>query len=227
MSKPLVSVIIPVKNAERYLNETIDSVLAQTYAPIEVLVVDGQSTDGTRDLAQSYPEVRYVCEEGAPSIANGRNLGIKEAKGELIAFVSGDDRWLPNKIALQAEALRLDPSAAYSICKLRFFLEDGEAMPRGFRPELLEKDVLGSMPETLLARASLFEEVGLFDGQYGLAEDLDWFQRVRDRGCVVAAVEETLLHKRVHDQSLSLGSAAAAKDAIRLMRARAKQGKTG
>ena len=97
MSSPLVSVVVPVYNGEAFLRETLDSVFAQDYDPIEVIVVDDGSTDGSARIAQSYSEVRYHWQENAGPAA-ARNRGIEVAQGEFVAFVDSDDIILPHKV---------------------------------------------------------------------------------------------------------------------------------
>jgi glycosyltransferase involved in cell wall biosynthesis len=99
MNKPLVIIIIPVKNSERFLASAIKSVLEQDYRPIEIIVVGGQSTDGTAQIAKSFKGVRYIYQSGDPGLAHARNLGINLAKGEFIAIISHDDQWAPNKVS--------------------------------------------------------------------------------------------------------------------------------
>jgi glycosyltransferase involved in cell wall biosynthesis len=223
MTEPLVSVIIPVRQGERFLRQTIESVLAQTHRELEIVVVDGQSTDATPEIARSFERVRYFREEGVASIAHGRNVGLAAARGEFVAFVSCDDLWAADKIEKQAAALRNHPTAMYSVCRVRFFLDEGQPPPPAFRRELLDREEVGYMPETLLARVALFAEVGGFDPALGLADDLEWFQRLRDRAVPVAVVSEPLVLKRVHAASLSLGHGRAfMKDFMRLVRTRVR-----
>ena len=97
MANPLVTVIIIVRNGERFLEQAIQSVLAQTYNPLELIVVDGRSQDRTAQIAQSFAEVRYV-QQINKGVSDAYNLGIAEATGELIAFLSHDDLWTSDKL---------------------------------------------------------------------------------------------------------------------------------
>lgn len=103
--KPTVSVVIPCYNGAKYLRETLDSVLAQTYQVLEVLVIDDGSTDDSAAIAESYgPPIRMIRQPNqGESIA--RNRGIEEAKGDWIAFLDADDLWLPSKIEQQIRFL--------------------------------------------------------------------------------------------------------------------------
>jgi glycosyltransferase involved in cell wall biosynthesis len=204
--EPLVSVIVPVRNGERFLATAIESIIAQSYRHLEIIVVDGQSSDGTANIAKSYQRVRYLYQSNDLGIAAARNLGIAAARGDLIAFISHDDIWEPEKLDLQMGYMTRNPEMQYTITRVNFFVEPGVSLPPGFRAQLLQGDHIGRMPETLLARKSLFELIGVFDSQFEVGEDNDWFSRAADRRIPSGLVEKVLVHKRVHDSNFSLGS---------------------
>ncbi|HEX7586895.1 MAG TPA: glycosyltransferase [Anaerolineae bacterium] len=203
VSKPLVTIIIPVKNGERYLTAAIQSVLDQDYSPFELIVVDGQSNDRTAQIAKSFPRVHYLSQSGDPGIAAARNLGIAAAEGELIAFISHDDLWAKNKLSVQVEHMLAHPEIMYTITRVKFFLEPGCVCPPGFREELLEGDHVGVMPETLVARKSLFDQIGGFNPEFVIGEDNDWFVRAKDKHVPSAVIPRALTYKRIHDSNIS------------------------
>src|SRR3990172_86863 len=117
--KPLVSVIIPFYNAEKFIQEAIDSVFAQTYGNWELLLVDDGSTDATSEIALRYAEqypnkVRYLQHEGRQNrgLSASRNRGISNAKGDFIAFLDADDVWVAHKVEEQVAILGAQPEAA-------------------------------------------------------------------------------------------------------------------
>ncbi len=204
---PAVSVILIVRNGERFIADSLDSVCAQTVKPSEILVIDGHSSDRTVEIARRYAAVTLV-EQSSAGIANAYNEGIARARHDLLAFVSHDDRWLPNKLELQVAALAARPDALLSFTHVQHVLAEGAAPPPGFRAELLEKPVPGFIMETLVARRAAFERIGFFDPAFAVAEDVDWFSRARDAGLPAVVVPETLVLKRVHDTNASLTTAA-------------------
>ena len=103
-----ISAIIVVYNGERYLAEAIESILAQTHPPSELIVVDDGSTDGTATIARGFAEVRYQYRPNG-GIGAARNLGLELARGDFIAFLDADDLWMPEKLAQQAAAFAADP----------------------------------------------------------------------------------------------------------------------
>lgn len=203
MGDPLTSVIIAVKNGERFLAAAINSVLQQDYRPLEIIVVDDHSTDRTAEVAQSFKQVQYIYNDGDPGIASSRNLGLDAVEGELIAFNSHDDLWAPRKLSLQVNRMIRYPETGCTFTRIRFFLEPGCSIPRGFKKKLLKGDYVGYMPETLVAHRSLFRIVGRFNPDLIIADDVDWFIRVRDAGIPIAVIPEVLLFKRVHDANTS------------------------
>src|SRR4029078_4929566 len=113
---PLVSVIIPVFNGERFLGDALSSVQAQDYRPLEVLVADDGSTDASATLAESFAGVRCLRLEHA-GVSRARDRGGAASNGEWLAFLDADDIWLPGKISAQVAAARADPELEMMFCK--------------------------------------------------------------------------------------------------------------
>ncbi|HUQ82056.1 MAG TPA: glycosyltransferase [Gemmatimonadaceae bacterium] len=202
-----VSVILIVRNGERFIGEALDSVRQQSLQPLEVLVIDGQSTDATVEIARAFPGVTIVPQRTL-GIANAYNEGIALARGALIAFISHDDRWLPNKLEAQASFLARHPDVMLTVTHVQHVLEYGATPPAGFRVELLDQPVPGLIMETLVVRREVFDRVGLFDPSFPVGEDTDWFARVKDAGVRMAVLPETLVTKRVHGTNASLANPA-------------------
>jgi len=199
---PLVNVIVAVRNGERFLASAITSILKQDYRPLEIIVVDGHSEDHSAAIARSFAEVRYILQTGR-GIGDAYNTGIAAARGDVIAFLSHDDLWIPTKLSLQVNYLMDHPEIQYTIAMVKFFLEPGHNVPPGFKQELLRGRHVGKIMETLVARKSLFEVIGGFDDGMALAEDADWYARANDQKIPMAIIPEVLLHKRVHNANAS------------------------
>jgi glycosyltransferase involved in cell wall biosynthesis len=208
MSSPLVSVIMPVRNGERFIGQAIESVLAQSYQQREVLVVDGKSTDRSVEIALSYPTVRCI-QETQIGFASAWNDGVEAASGELIAFLDSDDLWEPTKLERQVEVLQSRPEVDYVITHVRFVAQPGVGLPPGFKPELLDADHVANMPSALLIRRRALEAVGPFRTDMVVANDIDWFARAKDLPLTLAIVPDALVHKRVHDRNWSYNNAPA------------------
>lgn len=135
MNIGLVSVVVPVYNASRFLSRTINSVLAQTYQNFEIIIVDDCSTDDSLSIAQNFAKqdsrIQLLHNPKNIGVAETRNRGINEAKGEYIAFLDSDDVWLPQKLERQmALAKRTDADIVY--CSYEFIDENDKRLRRPF-----------------------------------------------------------------------------------------------
>ena len=208
---PSVSVIIPVKNGAKYLEKSLRSVLAQDHPPCEILVLDNESTDETESIARQFAAdgARFIANHPPLNMAGSLNLGIQLARGELLAFTSHDDIWVPSKLRRQAERFTARPELDYCIALVRPFLDRSiAAPPPGFRLELVGADVPGYLPETLVARRRAFERAGDFDTSF-LQEDTEWFARARQFGLEMEMIDEMLVHKRLHGNGTTYNAARA------------------
>jgi glycosyltransferase involved in cell wall biosynthesis len=167
--------------------------------------VDGRSTDRSREIALSYPGVRCTLED-ARGFAHAWNVGLDATRGELIAILDSDDHWHPRKLEAQIELMR-QPGIDYAITRMRFLLEPGYPLPPGFRRETLEGDHVAHMPGSMLVHRSTFDAIGRFRTDFNIANDIDWFARLKDSGMRLGIVPEVLIFKRVHDANLSFFAA--------------------
>jgi glycosyltransferase involved in cell wall biosynthesis len=201
MRYPEVSVVMGTRNAARYLDEALASILEGTFDDLEIVVVDCASEDGSAEIARRRG-ARVIEQEGTGLFA-GWNQGVEAASGELIAFLDSDDRWVPEKLESQVARLRERPDLDYVIGRARHFLEPGFPPPPGMRPEILDQTLPAPMPGTLLARRRVFDLIGPFRTEYEIASDVDWFARLKDADLRHEVVPEAVVHKRLHDSNLS------------------------
>jgi glycosyltransferase involved in cell wall biosynthesis len=137
-NNPLISVIVPVYNGRRFLAETIQSVLAQTYRPVEVVAVDDGSTDGSAAIVESFSSV--ICiQQSNQGVAAARNRGVEASQGELLAFLDQDDLWVEEKLEKQVAYLQQHPGVGYVLSHVQFFLEPGMKKPAWVRDGLLDE----------------------------------------------------------------------------------------
>lgn len=200
MMPPVVSVVIPSYNRAGCIGEAIDSVLAQTYPDYEIIVVDDGSTDETREVLARYGDrISYIYQENA-GVSAARNRGIKEARGEWIAFLDSDDEWVPEKLKKQLQCLDRYPDACGVVCdseifaddavkrlfELRRVASDGDPCQLESRPLIRVLDAQFCTP-TWVFRKSAISMAGGFDESISLYEDIDFSARVALEGswCVV------------------------------------------
>jgi len=192
---PLVSVIVPIHNGERFLGEALDSIAAQDYGSVEIIVVDDGSTDGGAALAAARGVTLIRQEQRGAGTA--RNTGVANARGEILAFLDQDDLWLPEKLRRQVELLLAHPGS-FCLAQQAYFL-DGVERPAWFgKPELLAADHTGWAPSCLAVHKTTFARVGPFDERLLHASDLDWFARAKQSGVAMMTPPETLVRRRIH-----------------------------
>ncbi|MBK8993570.1 MAG: glycosyltransferase family 2 protein, partial [Gammaproteobacteria bacterium] len=128
-SEDLVSVVIPAYNAAAFIERAVDSVLTQSYRSREVLVVNDGSTDRTGEVLARYGSAIRVIDQPNGGLSSARNRGIREARGEFVALLDADDRWLPEKLERQVQAMVADPGIGF--CSTRALVETPEGVPAG------------------------------------------------------------------------------------------------
>jgi glycosyltransferase involved in cell wall biosynthesis len=212
MHQPLISVVIPNYNYAHYLGEAIESVLAQTYASIEIILVDDGSTDDSLERARKFNgRLKIVAQENA-GVSAARNRGIGEASGELIAFLDSDDVWLPEKVAKQVRLLEREPQVGLVHCGYVEFFSDGtvgdthlDGMEGEVALELLkyQRSVVLGGGSGAMVRRSLIDEIGGFDPAVSPAEDWEFYYRCA-RVCRVGFIDEVLLKYREHQSNAHL-----------------------
>ncbi len=209
MTDPLASVIIPAYNGERFLAEAIESALAQTFDPVEVVVVDDGSSDGSAELAESYEGVRVLRKEnGGP--ASARNAGVRASRGEILAFTDQDDLMTPTRLAAQTAPLLDGSGAEVTIAPdQEVILEDGAEMPdwdRVLAPAVFAEFSDGATlicSNSIVTLRSTFERIGPFDeGIFG-GDDLDWKLRALESGAGLVAVQGHQVTRRIHKDNIS------------------------
>jgi glycosyltransferase involved in cell wall biosynthesis len=194
----LVSVIIPVWNGRRHLAQAVESVLAQTYQPIEIIVVDDGSTDGSAELVRRLaPAARCVSQPNRGTAA-ARNLGVTLARGRFIAFLDQDDVWERDKVAAQVAALDGDEGADAAFGYVRQFYspELGDAQRRRMRCPA--DAVPGFLPSALLIRRESFARVGGFETRWQIGEWADWYARATERGLRMKVIASVVAWRRLH-----------------------------
>jgi hypothetical protein len=200
---PLVSVIIPVYNGARFLAQAVDSVLAQGYPCVEIIVVDDGSTDDVAGAVAALPvDVRLFRQENAGPAA-ARNRGIRDASGDFLAFLDVDDLWPENNLGVLAAALVRDPQLQVVNGHAQMMVLDEASGRFEYRGNPRE-----SFPYYIgaaLYRRDVFRRVGLFDAHMRMAEDTDWYQRLHESGLRSERLPQVTLLVRRHGANMTAG----------------------
>ena len=237
-SSPAISVVIPAYRAAKYIGQTLDSVLAQTFTDLEAIVVNDASPDTAeleRVLSRYDARVRYIVREtnGGPGAA--RNTGILAAAGEYLAFLDGDDYWEPDFLAEQMAFLTQHPDVSLVYSNARWFLDGsgatiGSLMSRSpsngdptFEAVVRQQCTVGTSAVVVRRRAVI--DAGLFDPEIGNhSEDFDLYLRLAKSGAQLAYHRKILVHHRVHAESLTAEMSHLHQGALRVLRKTAARG---
>ncbi|MFT4636440.1 MAG: glycosyltransferase involved in cell wall biosynthesis [Arenicella sp.] len=226
---PLVSVVIPVYDVEQYVEEALDSVLAQSYESIEILIVDDGSPDSSISIIQKiYSDSRIrIIRQGNRGLAGARNTGIRNANGRYIAFLDSDDFWNKNKLELHIELMQQHSNCGVSFCSSSFIDDDSKVLGRLQSPkkkaDYQAKDIFcrnpignGSAPVISLG---ILEQIGFetadktdngvpytqyFDESLGQSEDVECWTRI----AILTAtdfyyIDQPLTYYRLNSRGLS------------------------
>ncbi len=200
MTRPLVTVIMPAWNREKYIRQALDSLLEDTWSPKEIIVVDDGSTDGTAAIVKSYPDVRYIFQEHQ-GVSAARNRGLEASTGSYIAFLDSDDLWMSGRIAVSVRFFEDHPGIDYLLARQELFLEEGCVLPEGFSLARFGTPAYSEGTGVLMARKTCFDRAGNFNPHYTKCEDLEWIARASDAGLSMARIPLVAVRVRIHDRN--------------------------
>jgi glycosyltransferase involved in cell wall biosynthesis len=215
----LVSVIVPCYDSAAYIGQTLESIFAQSYRPIEVIVIDDGSKDNTASIVRQYSSSLRYYRQSNQGVSMARNAGIRLAQGEYLAFIDSDDLWQMTKLEVQVDVLDKHPEVVLVYCLCSNFTDDisGErssilSLPSGLITEKLILD--NFVPcSTVVVRRSSIEDVGEFDASLRTCEDWDMWLRLSERGYFYG-IPRTLAYHRCRKGSLSFDLESLRKDGI-------------
>lgn len=218
-SKPLVSILVPTYNGARFLRQAIDSILAQTYADLEVILLDDASTDETAEIAAAYADrVQYVRQPANLGIYANVNDGLGRARGEFVATYHADDIYLPTIVEAQVAYFEAHPEVGAVFCSDIFVDAEGReygrlALPREVRGEqpLAHATVVNALLRyknrflvcpTAMVRASVYREVGRYDqSRFRNTADLEMWLRISRRYRLAVLESHLMKYRHFHNSS--------------------------
>lgn len=214
MKEKLVSIIIPAYNVGKYIAQTLDSILAQTYKNIEVIVVDDGATDNTKEIIEKYIKnksfIKLISQKNK-GLAGARNTGLKHAAGEYICIFDSDDIMLPNKIEKQVEFLEEHQECDLAYSNIYHFIDNNPnktylwKLPQyslnAYRNLLLHGNYIN--PNSVLFRRSVYDKYGGFDESIRSAEDWDYWLKISYNKIKFGYLPDFLTMYRMRDNNLS------------------------
>jgi len=214
LENPKVSVVIPTYNRAYLLPRTIKSVLNQTFQDFELIIVDDGSTDNTKEVVEDFQKqdsrIKYIWQENSGGPAKPKNTGIKNSKGEFLAFLDSDDEWLPEKLEKQLELFEKDKKLGIVGCGA-FYINDNTKKTiinrikrcenKNYFINFLSGTFLGSSSSIIISK-DVFNNIGLYDESFSVADDWDLYLRIIPK-YNFDFIDEPLFNYYIHDNNIS------------------------
>lgn len=204
MTESPVTVVMSVRDGERYLRAALTSIFEQTVAPAQIVVVDDGSTDATSEILRSFGPSITVVRQPPSGISVAINRAMQHVEHDLVAFLDADDLWEPNAIELRLQRLaEPDLPDAVGGATVQFVSPEIDAATASryhFDPDPTHGALFGS----LIFRKQTLERYGPLDETLPLAGAVDWIARAREGGIRVAWIEPVVLRRRIHTTNISL-----------------------
>jgi glycosyltransferase involved in cell wall biosynthesis len=195
---PLVSVIIPVYNNEKYLGEAIESVLGQTYRSFELIVVNDGSTDNSAAIAKSYAsQLRYYYQDNS-GVGAALNRGVELSRGNFLSFLDADDIWKKDKLMHQIETFDNNPDVDMIFGQVEQFFSSELDENQKKRVRIPARVAGGFFKGCMLIKRDSFFRVGLFDTRWTLGDFIDWYSRAKEEELKSIMLNEIVLLRRIH-----------------------------
>ena len=211
-----ISVVIPAYNSERFVAEAIESALGQSHPPVEVIVIDDGSTDGTADVVRSFKDrVHYHYQENG-GIGRARNKGVELAQCTFLSFVDSDDCWTKNKLSLQLQEFSRDPELDM-VFGQALQVVTGDAWDN--RSSSTENLAPALVPGGILVKRESFLRVGEFRSDTKVGEFIDWYARAIELGLKSRVTSDLVLWRRLHDSNTGIRERASVSDYARVLKA--------
>jgi glycosyltransferase involved in cell wall biosynthesis len=199
--QPLVSVVMAAYNAAEHVRPALESVLAQDWRPLEVVVVDDGSTDETPQIVQSFPDVVYLRQENKGPAA-ARNAAVSYSQGRFVANLDSDDLLPPTRVSVQVRHLLEHPRLGAV-----FGRQEWLNAPAWMARDAVYGDVDGIPLSSIMFRREVFVALGGYDTAFEPSEDMDLVVRMREQGIAYEVLPDVVLHRRYHESSLTGGRA--------------------
>ena len=205
MGKPLISVMMPTYNNAKYIKQAIESIYAQNYDNIEIIVVDDGSTDNTKEIVQQYKDIKYFYIEHK-GIPFARNTALEKSTGEYIAFLDSDDYWLPNKLNTQIQYFKDHPDCEIVFTKYENFFENEDVKKNKIAIfEKTSEKNNNSCLETSVVKKRVFDKCGKYNESLEFGEDTEYEYRISKNNINIKHIINKIFYmRRLHGKNISL-----------------------
>lgn len=204
----LISIVLPVYNGEKYLRESIESVIAQTYKNWELLILDDCSTDDSSDIAKEYEaqddRIHYYRNEKNLRLPRNLNRGFSLSKGKYLTWTSDDNRFRPKALEEMCRALKTNVGAQFVFASCRIIDENGKEIEYIMVDKSSQKKIVGMNPvgACFMYTRRAYEEIGEYNPELTLVEDFDYWQRLYTKYGAIT-IKDILYEYRWHDGALT------------------------
>lgn len=209
MSRPLVSVVIPFYNPGDFLQESVESVFAQTYPEVQLILVNNGSTDHSPELAKGFGSRVEVVTIPQSGIGGALNVGLPYCKGQFYCWLDADDLWLPNKVQDQLNFLNDNPDCHGVFVTVEQFRQDGGPGPAS-----------GAYHRgSLMIDSQSFHRVGPWQEGIKVGEFVDWYARAQDLKLKFEVLPQTLYRRRIHGNNTVTRERDSRRDYLKVLKA--------
>jgi glycosyltransferase involved in cell wall biosynthesis len=221
-SLPYVTIVVPAYNQEKYLDETIQSILHQDYKQIELIVIDDGSQDNTKKILQKYNHQFYYASQANIGQANTLNKGWNIARGEILSYLSADDLIMPNAVSTAVQYLNEDPNIVLTYCDFNLIDPNSKTIRKVSAPEFdyleMVKRLICQPGPGVFFRKRAFDLTGGWNPEFRQMPDYDYWLRLGLNG-PFKRIPQILASFRVHDQSMtfSKGDRTMANEPVRIL----------
>jgi glycosyltransferase involved in cell wall biosynthesis len=199
-----ISVVVPVRDCERYVAEALVSIITQSVPPAEVVVLDDGSVDGTAAVLERFgPPVRVLHQESAGLPAT-LNRAVAASTGAILAFLDADDQFTPTSLERRLERLDADDKPDAVFGRMEVFVSPDIDAATGARYRVPKGAQRVTMFQTMLIRRDAFERVGALDESYVTGANIDWMSRARLAGLRVAEIDDVVGRRRIHSHNMGI-----------------------
>lgn len=200
--RPTISVVIPVYNGENFLSNAIQSVLAQTFPALEIVVVDDGSHDRTAEIALSFGAPVRLIRQKNTGVCSARNKGIQESAGEYIALLDHDDLMTPERLEVQIAPMLENASLEATFGQQYYFEENQDVLAEIAAGTIDPGKATPAMHcSGLVCRRSVFDRAGWFEDGIKMGEFVSWFSNATDKGCSYIHLPNIVCCRRIHSDN--------------------------